>query len=477
LPHVGRTSELATVLDALASVSPDGRVVAVTGEAGIGKSRLVEAVSEAVVDAGGRSLGARAFASEAGIAYGPIVDLLRAGMVRPDAADRLRGLPEVALRDLGRLAPLPDELVRELAPGRSAATGGDQPGARARLLEAVGSALVALTYGPVAGLVVIEDLQWADDATREALAWLGRRLTGRPLLLLLTWRPEDLDELGASFASTIEAVPGSTTVTLRRLGRPDAERLVAAAVAAGQPELDVDALLAESEGLPLYLVEALAAGTSRPEGSARSVRTLLRARLATVSETATQVLAAAAVIGRSFDVRLVEGASGRSEDETIAAVEELVRRGLVRELEAGPGTTFDFAHAKLREAAYEATSLARRRLLHRRTADLLRADGASRDDLGRLVQIATHERAAGRRGGLEGTGAPCQPRGGDPPRDGIGAWAPGRRGAPAGAGRGPDGTRRLRRCDRGARDRGRSDDGRTARHDRGSAGTRPRPSR
>jgi DNA-binding SARP family transcriptional activator/tetratricopeptide (TPR) repeat protein len=398
LPHVGRAPELASVLGALASASPDGRVAAVTGEAGIGKSRLVEAIVEVVTAAGGRDLGARAFASEAGIAYGSIVELLRAGMARPDAAARLRGLPIAVLHELGRLAPLPDHVVRELALGVPATRTVDQPGAHARLLEAVGAALVALTDGPAAGLVVVEDLQWADDASREVLGWLARRLTGRPLLLLVTWRPEDLDELGASFASAIEAVPGSTAVALRRLGRDDAESLVEAAVAAGLPPLPVDALLAESEGLPLYLVEALAAGTSRPEGSARTVRALLRERLATVSQTAAQVLAAAAVIGRSFDLRLVQGASGRSEDETIGAVEELVRRGLVRELEAGPGTTFDFAHAKLREAAYEATSLARRRLLHRRTADLLRADGVSRDDLGRLVQIATHERAAGREG-------------------------------------------------------------------------------
>jgi DNA-binding SARP family transcriptional activator len=398
LPHVGRIAEQASVLAALAAATEDGRVAMVVGEAGIGKSRLVEAVTGAALKSGARSLGARAFASEAGIAYGPIVELLRAGMARPDSAERLRGLPLATLRELDRLAPLPDDVLHAAAPGRSVATGGDQPGARARLLEAIGSALATLTEGPAPGLVVVEDLQWADDATREALAWLARRLSGRPLLLLLTWRPEDLDELGASFASTIEAVPASLSVTLHRLVRDDVERLVAAAVAAGHAGLDLDALLAESEGLPLYLVEAIAAGTNRPDGTGRSVRTLLRERLATVSETATQVLAAAAVIGRSFDLRLVQGASGRSEDETLAAVEELVRRGLVRELISGPSGALDFVHAKLREAAYEATSLARRRLLHRRTADLLRADGSNRDDLGRLVQIATHERAAGREG-------------------------------------------------------------------------------
>ncbi len=396
LPHVGRDAEVAFVLGAHRSASVDGRVAVVTGEAGIGKSRLVEAVANAVGAAGGQSLVARAFASEAGIAYGPIIELLRLGLAREDAAARLERLPMATRAELERLVALPETLPRDSTHTPVGWTAGDQPAARARLLEAIATGLAALVAGPVPGLIAVEDLQWADDASREALVWLARRLAGRSLLLLLTLRPEDLDEMGTSFASTIEALPGALGVTLRRLDRPDVERLVAAAVSAGSPELGVDALLAESEGLPLYLVEALAAGTSSAEGPARSVRTLLRERLATVGETATQVLSAAAVIGRSFDLHVVRGASGRSEDETITALEELVRRGIVRELEDWPGAAFDFAHAKLRDAAYESTSLARRRLLHRRTADLLRAEGGNRDDPGRLVQIAMHERAAGR---------------------------------------------------------------------------------
>ncbi|MBF8289646.1 MAG: hypothetical protein HW391_614, partial [Chloroflexi bacterium] len=396
LPHVGRDAEFASVLGAHGSATEDGRVVAVIGEAGIGKSRLVEAVADAVGAAGGRSLLARAFASEGGIAYGPIVELLRTGLARPDAVARLRGLPVPTLSELARLVPLPDEVMRDLAPRTPTEPPGDWPAARARLLEAVAAALAALTAGPVPGLIAVEDLQWADDASREALAWLARRLAGRPFVLLLTWRPEDMDEFGTSFATIIEALPGTAAVTLHRLGRSEVGELVAAAVEAGLQPIEVGALLEESEGLPLYLVEALAAGAGSPEGPARSVRTLLRERLATVGETAAQVLSAGAVIGRSFDLHLVRGTSGRSEDETITALEELVRRGIVRELDVSPSTAFDFAHAKLRDAAYEATSLARRRLLHRRTADLLRAESGGRDDPGRLVQIATHERGAGR---------------------------------------------------------------------------------
>jgi tetratricopeptide (TPR) repeat protein len=124
------------------------------------------------------------------------------------------------------------------------------------------------------------------------------------------------------------------------------------------------------------------------------VRAVLRERLASVGETTSQVLAAASVTGRSFDLATVRQASGRSEEETIDALDEALRRGLIREAPTG----FDFAHAAVRDLSDEALSATRRRLLHRRVAEALRLDlaGTGRDHLGRLVLIATHERAAGR---------------------------------------------------------------------------------
>ena len=124
---------------------------------------------------------------------------------------------------------------------------------------------------------------------------------------------------------------------LERLDDVVVGALVDAAVAAGLPAWDAAALAAESEGLPLYVVEALMAGPGA-DGHAppRGVRALLRERLASVSETAGQVLAAAAVIGRSFDFATVRAASGRSDDETVTSLEELVRRGIVRELAERP---------------------------------------------------------------------------------------------------------------------------------------------
>ena len=132
----------------------------------------------------------------------------------------------------------------------------------------------------------------------------------------------------------------------------------------------------------------------------RGVHTLLRERLGTIGETAAQVVSAAAVIGRSFDLATVRHASGRSEEETVDAIEELMRRGIVREVPATIGTSirYDFSHGRMRDVAIESASLARRRLLHRRIAAALRLEppGAGRDELARYARIAGHEREAGR---------------------------------------------------------------------------------
>ena len=398
LPLVGRDEALGVLRAAHVAAAVDGRLAVLIGEAGIGKSRLAESLGTAVTVAGGRVLAARAFAAEGSIAYGPVVDLLRAGGTLLDAGARVGALTARTRREIERLVVLPTVVGGDLGISASDSRTDDQPAARARLLDAVATTLAALLAGPVPGLLVVEDVQWADDASREAILYLARRLAGRPLLLLLSWRPEDLDDQGEAFVASVEGLRDVTTVSLRRLEPADVERLATAAAGLGLPPYEVADLIEESEGLPLIVVEALAAGPAATAGGQpRGVRALMRERLGSVSETAGQVLAAAAVIGRSFDLNTVRGASGRSEDETITALEELVRRGIVREMREGEHqSAFDFGHARLRDAAYVATSLARRRLLHRRVAEVLRALPDGRDDPGRLAQIAGHERAAGR---------------------------------------------------------------------------------
>ncbi len=388
-PFIGRDPELGRLMAGHATSRPDGRLAVVEGEAGIGKTRLLDELAAAARRAGATVLATCAYTAEAGIPYGVVVELLRAARRDDASSRRLDGLPDPVRAELSRLVD-----VGPVPPPPSS----DGPGAKARLLAAIADGLTAAVEGSDAGCIVVDDVHAADDASREALAWLARRLAGRPLLLVLAWRPEDLDAAGLGFAASVAGAV-TTRIALERLGPDDAVALARALQPGGRDDDAVRALAARAEGLPLYLVEAAAGDTSVLEGSPpAAMGTLVRERLATLGGSAMQVLTAAAVIGRSFEPGTVRRASGRSEDEVVDALDELLARGIVRELGVGADgeIRYDFAHGLIRDVVYEGTSLARRRLLHRRVADALRAGPRGRDDVARLTRIASHEQAAGR---------------------------------------------------------------------------------
>jgi DNA-binding SARP family transcriptional activator len=362
-PFVGRADHLRDLLDAYGRVGPDGRVAVIAGEPGIGKTRLADELVSAVGGGGGQALVVRAHEDEASLAYAPLVEALRA-RVRADAT-WLASLDHAARAQAGRLVP---EL---LAPGGARPEVGlDGPGAEARFLAGVWDAVVAAcgragTAGAPAGVLVVDDLQWADDATVALLAYGLRRLGGRPVLVVLTWRTPFGHPVRRT--ATEAARTGGGTVCLPdRLGPEQVAELVALS-RPGDADPEFAARLWErTEGVPLMLVEYLRSSVpASPDlPLPDSVRDVLRARLEPVSETGRQILSAAAVTGRSFAVDTVRAVSGRADEEAVTALEELVRRGLVRE---GP-TGYDFAHEQLRSLVYEDTSLARRRLLHGRAA-------------------------------------------------------------------------------------------------------------
>ena len=215
------------------------------------------------------------------------------------------------------------------------------------------------------------------------LAFLVRRLRDRPVLVLMAWRTEETPPDHPARRILVDATRDglADVIVLERLDRDDVAELAAAAGAS--PELS-ERLYEETQGLPFFVVEYLdsqADGASLPPG----VRGLLEARVTGVGEVAGQVVAAAAVLGRPSDPGLIRAVSGRSEEETVAALEELTRRGVLAENGAGE---LAFRHEQARRVAYELTSAGRRRLLHGRAADALdpRNPGA----------IATHLRLAGR---------------------------------------------------------------------------------
>lgn len=186
---------------------------------------------------------------------------------------------------------------------------------------------------------------------------------------------------------------------LGRLHLADVTKLVTA-VAPAQPADIARRLYQETDGLPYFVVEYLQAllqnnGMADADDAwvlPPTVRDLLHARLSQLHEAERQILQTA-VIGHAFSVELAQATSGRCEEEVVTALETLVARGILLELQA----VYDFSHEKLCVLAYEEMGLARRRLLHRRLAETLTESARRLPPAANLpAQIATHYRLAGK---------------------------------------------------------------------------------
>ncbi len=375
---VGRDAELRELLETYDGLGADGRVVALVGEAGIGKTRLAEELLAHVAARGRMALAVRCYEEERSLAYGVVLELVRgAAAVAPPFADDLWWVAEVA-----RLAP-------EL--GVPASQPLDSEAGQVRFYEAVAE-LLHHGAGPEPAALYVDDAHWADESSLALLAYLAHRLRGRPLLLAASWRPEEAaqDHPVRRLVADAHRTGRASVIELGRLSGADVAQLVAST---GRSS-DLGArLYVESGGLPFFVVEyldALARGDDEPDWALPvGVRDLLERRLAGLGELSLQVLAAAAVLGRAFDPDTVRAASGRSDEEVVLALEELVGCGLLVE---GSDGVVDFRHEQARELVGSRMTLARRRLLHRRAAAELDSHGRRESQ---AAMTAYHLAAAG----------------------------------------------------------------------------------
>ncbi len=369
LPMVGRERELRLILDAYGRIGERGVLAMIDGESGVGKTRLAQ---EAIAHLGrndARVMVARPHAGEQGLAYGVIASLLRA-MLTADSTS----VPDALRGDAARLLP-------EL--GTPPPTGLDEPGARLRFLETIAH-LIAGGFDDSPGVVFIDDLQWCDPASLDALAYVARRLDRRRLLLVCARRTDEPDP-ERRYAQLAEL---GERITLTRLTRED---VVTLASQSGLDAITAERVFRESEGLPLFVAELMSADDGASAGTGGGVREMLEARLDAVGEMSAQVLSAAAIIGRTFDADDLRTISGRSEEEVALALEELTGRGLVAEREHG----YDFSHERLRSVAEQRVGRARRRLLHGRIARALMARHGDHAIIARHLELAgDDERAA-----------------------------------------------------------------------------------
>jgi len=360
----GRAVELRR-LDALLERAGQGspQVVLVAGDAGVGKTRLLLALADRARQRGTRVLmGASVELGDIGFAYLPVVDALRELADDPEEARLLTGAAMTAPA-LGRLLP-------GIEPARPAGDSLDQ----LQVLDAVRAVLVGLAErSPVA--LVLEDLHWADRATRDLIAFLARTLRAGRVTLVVSYRSDELHRRHPLRPLLAELVrlPAVERLELAPFTRAElAEHLEAIAGAPLAAE-QVEGIHARSEGNPFYAEQLLAAGAgdAHVELPPTLVEVLL-ARVQGLSEPAQQVLRVAAVAGRRVHHRLLAAVAGQPEAELEQGLHEAVGAGVLATDVATGG--YAFRHALLQEAVYGDLLPGERVRLHAAYARLLAAD-------------------------------------------------------------------------------------------------------
>jgi len=408
-PLIGRASEWETLTRIYASLRQNGVFVALTGEPGIGKTRLADEFIRNLRNKGSVILASRGYAGESNLAYAPLIDLLRQGLNQATNPNWWQGLHPYWLSEAALLVPELSSSIPDLPPVQPT----EGPGAQTRFYEGICQILTALVHGPSPGVVFIDNLEWADESTLDLLAYLVRRLEERPIFLFATWQTgktsgitilehllKAAERQGYGFHLSLSALqPDDSLALIEQLG--SGEQSFSSAFK--------QQLVEASQGLPYFLVEYMQAAL---EGEIRSdmaatqwpvptgLRSMLQDRLAYLSGPASQILQAAAVIGRTFEIDLLQTASGRSEEEIIQGIEELLARNLIQEVsvQTTPDRVtgrYDFQQDQVRVLILEEISLVRRRLLHLRIAAALAEQSRLLSRPPQSGQIAYHYQQAG----------------------------------------------------------------------------------
>jgi DNA-binding SARP family transcriptional activator len=364
---IDREVELQILRGAVRSLSIRGHLIAMTGASWMGKTRILEEM--AAEAAAHHPVIGRAFRMEQTLPYGVATQILRAALPRIEA--HLAEIPGWALAEVGRLLP---ELGTDSTQGTADRFG------ELRLLEGVHTVVSTLAATQPL-IVILDDAQWVDPASAGVFSYLARRITAMPMLLIVAARSGD--ELLPAMADVI----GSADQVIA-LGPLTTEHLIPLA----GDEATAARLQKQTGGVPLLVVEALSSEGAHPVETP-GVLLYMESRLREVGDLGRQILTAAAVLNGICDAALLRETSGRSDEEVVEAVEELVGAGLLREMPESDGLSFTLD--ALEKVAYDSTSLIRRRLLHRRAAQALAERSHSRADPRLAAAVAGQYQAAG----------------------------------------------------------------------------------
>jgi DNA-binding SARP family transcriptional activator/tetratricopeptide (TPR) repeat protein len=365
-PLIGRDGELAQLAacvdQAIAGNAPD--VLLIDGVPGIGKSRLLDELAHRFDATGGRCLRGRAFEAE---------------MLRPF------GFWRDALRELGDGA-LPADTAQALRPLLRADAGGDNPGDRDSLFEAVAAALLHIA-GPAPLAVLVDDLHWIEASSAALLHYVMRRLSGTAVLFALTGRTGELEDNAAAQGLIAEL---TRTRRLRRVAlAPLADVDARALLLSVAPGVDVECTVEQARGNPLMLVE-LARSQGAAGASAGLLERILVTRLSRLSPGAGELLDWASVFGATVPLDVLVTVSGETPGRVGKQLSELERHGLIC---AAGDAGYTFSHDLIQQAAYSRVSFPRRRLMHKSIANVMSPEMQTRPQT--CGEVAHHARLGG----------------------------------------------------------------------------------
>jgi DNA-binding winged helix-turn-helix (wHTH) protein/tetratricopeptide (TPR) repeat protein len=399
---VGRELEMTRLRAALADAAAGtGQLVLLVGEAGIGKSRLVDEFAIETRARGIRVLTARSHEGQGAPPFWPWMQIVRACVDEQAPAALKRALG----RGGARIAQLIPE-VREVLPALPVVPVLDPEHERFHLFDAFADFLKRIA-GRGALVIALDDLHWADTPSLLLLQFVARALAGAHLLIVATYREVPLaDEHPlASVLGELARNPGSQRLALRGFSEADLAQFVALVTQQQPPPSLVAALRETTEGNPFFVTEVVQAmvGEGRLASSEQTaacglridlpqrVREAITHRLSSLSTTCLHVLTVASVIGRDFELSLLNRALAVSKRAPtnatlLAALDEAVAAHFIAADRSG---RYSFCHALIRQALYESLNPARRMLLHRQIGNLLE-EMRNGDQEKSLAELAAH---------------------------------------------------------------------------------------
>ncbi len=363
LPFVGRGSEFELLADAWSRAAlGNGSAVFIGGESGIGKSRLALEFAHRAEDLGGRVMFGSTGTPEA-LPYQSIIEALRSALPLV-AALRVR---DVWLAGVATLVPE----LRSHLPALPDLPRIDAVDERPRLFESLFRTLVGLS-APRPLLIVLDDVQWAGEATSAAIEFLVGRVSQMHVLLVLTYRDDELPRLHPLQRLRRDAtIAGSArSLSLRPLSVDDVDELMRSLPNA--PAGTAAALRSASDGSPLFLTQFIESdSTNATDLGAGTVRTMVVERLDKLSPDARTFAEIAALVGAQFSGEVVRRVAGWDGGSTEDALDELIDRRIVREASGRGLFDYAFAHHVVQQTVAESAEVRRAAARHRRIARAL----------------------------------------------------------------------------------------------------------